>query len=91
MVVDEIKIIGAGLGRTGTQSLLQALTILGYKPYHMKEGVFETPGQMYKWKRLREGAQEGYEDLVDSMLEAGFNATLDMPVSHFSCFARTRC
>ena len=29
-----IKVIGAGLGRTGTKSLAAALDILGYKTYH---------------------------------------------------------
>ena len=31
-----IKVIGAGLGRTGTSSLVVALEQLGYKAYHMK-------------------------------------------------------
>jgi hypothetical protein len=29
-----VRVIGAGLGRTGTESLRQALTELGYKTYH---------------------------------------------------------
>eukprot|EP00929_Paragymnodinium_shiwhaense_P062985 TRINITY_DN31496_c0_g1_i1.p1 TRINITY_DN31496_c0_g1~~TRINITY_DN31496_c0_g1_i1.p1 ORF type:complete len:301 (-),score=50.71 TRINITY_DN31496_c0_g1_i1:166-1068(-) len=32
-----LKIIGAGFGRTGTDSLKTALGILGYRTYHMKE------------------------------------------------------
>ena len=46
-----IKVIGAGLGRTGTSSLVVALTALGYKPYHMKEGVFEC-GHVALWADL---------------------------------------
>jgi hypothetical protein len=46
-----IKVIGAGLGRTGTSSLVVALTQLGYKPYHMKEGVFEC-GHVAVWADL---------------------------------------
>lgn len=30
----DFKVIGAGLGRTGTDSLRKALTDLGYKTYH---------------------------------------------------------
>ena len=29
-----VRVIGAGLGRTGTESLREALTELGYKTYH---------------------------------------------------------
>ena len=32
----ELKVIGAGCGRTGTSSLREALKILGFVPYHME-------------------------------------------------------
>lgn len=35
--MSEIKIIGAGWGRTGTSSLREALNTLGFKCYHMTE------------------------------------------------------
>ena len=35
-VQQSMKIIGAGLGRTGTSSLKEALSRLGLKTYHMK-------------------------------------------------------
>ena len=76
-----IQVIGAGLGRTGTQSLLKALTILGYKPYHMKEGVLETPGQLERWVKLAQDRNAAVQDeLVRSIVDLGFNATLDYPV-----------
>ena len=34
---EQIKVIGAGFGRTGTDSLREALCELGYKCYHMHE------------------------------------------------------
>ena len=34
---EQIKVIGAGFGRTGTDSLREALNDLGYKCYHMHE------------------------------------------------------
>jgi hypothetical protein len=34
-----LEIIGSGYGRTGTDTLREALTDLGYKTYHMK-GAF---------------------------------------------------
>ena len=36
-----INIIGAGLGRTGTNSLKLAINQLGYGPCHHMEGVFK--------------------------------------------------
>ncbi len=33
----QLKVIGAGMGRTGTDSLRTALNELGYKTYHMCE------------------------------------------------------
>lgn len=29
-----VRVIGAGLGRTGSDSLREALTVLGFKTYH---------------------------------------------------------
>ena len=83
----DIKIIGAGLGRTGTQSLLQGMQQLGYTPYHMKEGVLETPGQLERWVTYIEALEGGnktaadvaVDELIDSMLAEGFDATLDYP------------
>ena len=34
---EQLKVIGAGFGRTATESLQKALIILGYKCYHMHE------------------------------------------------------
>ena len=44
-----LKVISAGLGRTGTSSLKNALRRLGLKPYHMADGVFETEGHFDLW------------------------------------------
>ena len=46
-----IKIIGAGLARTGTSSLVVALQRLGFKSYHMIEGVIEA-GHAQLWYDL---------------------------------------
>ena len=50
----ELKIIGAGCGRTGTSSLQEALQILGFgKCYHMRE-VFKDPNGLSKWEEISE-------------------------------------
>ena len=46
-----IKVIGAGLARTGTSSLVVALRRLGFKSYHMFEGVIES-GHLQLWYDL---------------------------------------
>ncbi|KAI8877192.1 hypothetical protein K501DRAFT_337602, partial [Backusella circina FSU 941] len=41
-----LQVIGAGFGRTGTDSLREALNILGYNTHHMKS-MFMDPEQNY--------------------------------------------
>jgi hypothetical protein len=67
-----IKIIGAGLPRTGTNTLKQCLEQLGHKHvYHMKE-LLVHPEKLHYWKTLDEtgdtdwaGLYEGYDGTVD--------------------------
>ncbi len=48
-----LKVIGAGLGRTGTVSLKVALEQLGFgRCYHMLE-MLGQPGQMDLWRACR--------------------------------------
>ena len=49
-----IKIIGAGLPRTGTNTLKAALEKLGFsKTYHMKE-LLMSPENLHHWLTLEE-------------------------------------
>ena len=55
---DGLLIIGAGLGRTGTSSLQEALHILGYGPvYHMRE-VIKDPNGVSKWQKVAKRDEE---------------------------------
>jgi hypothetical protein len=88
-----MKLIGAGLGRTGTSSLVVALRTLGFKPYHMAEGFMQTPGHAQLWAELvaanRSGAEEelpgayarATDALIGAMATDGFNATTDFPAA----------
>jgi hypothetical protein len=68
-----LKVIGAGLGRTGTLSLKLALEQLGFGPcYHMTE-VLMDPLRGPAWVR----AADGHPDW-NSIFE-GFAATVDYP------------
>merc|ERR1719361_1471701 len=75
-----MKVIGAGMGRTGTLSLKTALTDLGLKPYHMMN-VFETTGHFELWRDFMRG-DTAVTDVINRLSNDGFNATTDMP----ACF-----
>lgn len=69
-----IKIIGAGLPRTGTNTLKQSLEMLGIsKTYHMKE-LIVNPDDLHHWLTLEAGETPDWDDLYD-----GFQASVDFP------------
>lgn len=73
-----LKVIGTGLGRTGTLSLKLALEQLGFGPcYHMME-VFPRPDHVALWAKAARGERIDWDHLF-----SGFAATVDWPSSHF--------
>jgi hypothetical protein len=69
-----IKIIGAGLPRTGTNTLKESLERLGYtKTYHMKE-LLVHPENLHYWISLKETATTKWDELYN-----GYQATVDFP------------
>lgn len=69
-----LKVVGAGLGRTGTHSLKNGLEILlGAPCYHMVE-VFEHPEDNAVWKAAAEGKPVDWDNLFD-----GYAAAVDWP------------
>ena len=71
-----LKVVGAGLGRTGTHSLKIALEqLLGGTCYHMVE-LFPRPEHVPMWH----GAMLGQEPDWDAML-ADFTAAVDWPAA----------
>jgi hypothetical protein len=69
-----IKIIGAGLPRTGTTTLKRSLETLGYsKTYHMKE-LLVNPDKLSLWHTLEETGTTDWDTLYD-----GFEASVDFP------------
>ena len=70
----EIKIIGAGFGRTGTLSLNVALEELGFGPcYHMSE-VFSSPEDVPYWVAATDGEAVDWDTLLE-----GYRAIVDWP------------
>ena len=73
-----LKVIGAGLGRTGTLSLKVALEELGFsKCYHMTE-VFAHQGHAQVWDAAARGEPVDWEALF-----RGYRATVDWPGCNF--------
>src|SRR5262249_37024332 len=73
-----IKVIGAGLGRTGTLSLKVALEELGFvKCYHMIE-VFAHFGHVPVWDAATRGQPVDWDELF-----RGYQATVDWPSCSF--------
>ena len=73
-----IRIIGAGIGRTGTASLKLALEQLGFdKCYHMDE-VATDPAHVPMWIDAAEGKKVDWDALF-----AGYQAAVDLPTYAF--------
>ena len=72
--------IGAGLGRTGTSSLMVALEMLGLGPcYHMSEAL-QQPRELVKlWKVVSEGNEDALRTILGE-----YRSVLDYPTClHF--------
>ncbi len=73
-----MKLIGAGMGRTGTKSLQIALQELGFDPcYHMTE-AFKHPAHMRLWHAAAQGEPIDWDALL-----GGYEATVDFPGCSF--------
>jgi len=73
-----LKVIGAGFGRTGTNTLKVALEMLGLGPcYHMYE-VIQRPDHIAVWQKAAEGELPDWDALFE-----GFNSGVDWPVSRY--------
>lgn len=73
-----LEIIGAGFGRTGTESMKRALELLGYDPcYHMYE-VLPHWNRVDLWRRIAQGARADWDEVFD-----GYRATVDWPACMF--------
>jgi len=74
-----LKVIGAGLGRTGTHSTQLALNQLGFPCYHMTEVILNKDNKSHLdfWRKVANsppGAQQNWESVF-----AGYTASVDNP------------
>jgi hypothetical protein len=73
-----IKVIGAGFGRTGTDSLREALDMLGLGPCHHMLEVNASEDQKRMWRALVKGSSPGWEQLF-----AGYVSCVDWPSAYY--------
>ncbi|MBD3678431.1 MAG: sulfotransferase family protein [Rhodobacteraceae bacterium] len=73
-----LQVIGAGFGRTGTDSLREALNILGLGPCHHMMEVMADAEQKRLWRALAQGAPPDWQALFK-----GFNSCLDWPSAFY--------
>jgi hypothetical protein len=75
VATSQIKIIGAGFGRTGTLSMKAALEELGFGPcYHMTEVFFNHPEHAPLWEAAARGETVNWRELLKD-----YQATVDWP------------
>lgn len=72
-----LKIVGTGLGRTGTKSMQTALNRLGFGPCHHMVEVFAHPESMALWIDCAEGRPRWDE------IFAGYGSVVDYPGAAF--------
>jgi len=73
-----LQVIGAGVGRTGTNSLKLALEHLGYGPcHHMSEIIANMPTQLPLWQRATQGPADW------GATYAGYNSAVDWPTASY--------
>lgn len=73
-----LAVIGAGFGRTGTESMKLALEQLGLGPCHHMKEVIASPEQLRLWRGAARGDVPDWETAF-----AGFNSSVDWPSSFF--------
>src|SRR3569623_313362 len=73
-----LKVIGSGMGRTGTHTLKLALEQLGFgKCYHMVE-LFRKPANLTYFTKAEKGEKVNWDTLFE-----GYQSAVDYPVARF--------
>lgn len=73
-----LAVIGAGFGRTGTESMKLALEQLGLGPCHHMKEVLGNPEQLNIWRAISGGATPNWDAAF-----AGYNSAIDWPSAFF--------
>ncbi|TKB11944.1 MAG: sulfotransferase family protein [Mesorhizobium sp.] len=73
-----LRVVGTGFGRTGTDSMREALTMLGFGPCHHMSEVMAHEEQKRLWRALAKGAAPDWGKLF-----AGYISCVDWPSAHY--------
>lgn len=73
-----LSVIGAGFGRTGTESMKRALEQLGLGPCHHMYEVMANPGQKAIWRSIAKGDDRDWDEAF-----AGYHSAVDWPSAFF--------
>ncbi len=73
-----LKVVGAGFGRTGTNSLKLALEQLGFGPCHHMFEVRDNPRQLPFWQAAVRGETMDWDEVF-----AEYKACVDWPSAHY--------
>lgn len=73
-----LAVIGAGFGRTGTDSMKRALEELGFGPTHHMREVLADPAAIARWRAIAAGARPDWDEVF-----TGWRSTVDWPSALF--------
>ncbi len=73
-----LSVIGAGFGRTGTDSMKLALEALGMGPCHHMKEVLPNTKQVALWRSAAQGDLPDWEEAF-----AGYKSAVDWPAAYF--------
>jgi len=73
-----LRVIGTGFGRTGTDSMREALTILGFGPCHHMFEINSKDEQRRLWRALAKGGKPEWERLFE-----GYQSCVDWPSAFY--------
>lgn len=73
-----LEVIGAGFGRTGTDSMREALNMLGFGPCHHMFEVTDNPLMKARWRAFMKSGQPDWPSLFE-----GYRSCVDWPAAHY--------
>lgn len=73
-----LAVIGAGFGRTGTESMKLALEMLGFGPCHHMKEVLSSSEQIALWRAAARGNLPDWDEAF-----LGYNSSVDWPSAYF--------
>ena len=74
----DLQVIGTGFGRTGTDSMREALNVLGFGPCHHMRNLIADTTHRDQWRRFIAGGPADWDTLL-----AGSKSCVDWPTTHY--------